>query len=70
MVEFVRIRLDAYARQIRRSVTNHDRELRRLIEQASSLDDLRLSTAAIGTVGRVTKLRFIRGWMRRPLESL
>ena len=68
LVDLVRIRLDAYARQIRRSVTNHDRELRRLIEEATSLDELRLSTAAIGTVGRATKLRFIRGWIARAAE--
>ena len=70
LVDLVRIRLDAYARQIRRSVTDHDRELRRLIDQATSLHELRLSTATIGTVGRVTKLRFIRGWIARPLQFL
>ena len=70
LVVLVRIRLDAYARQIRRSVTNHDGQLRRLIERATSLDELQLSTAAIGTVGRATKLRFIRGWIARPLKFL
>ena len=66
----MRIRLDAYARQIRRSVATHDMKLRRLIERATSLDELRLSVATIGTVGRETKLRFIRGWIARPLTFL
>ena len=53
-----------------RSVVEHDRTLRQAIERATSVRQLRLATATLGTVGRVTKLRFIRGGMRRPLEFL
>ena len=70
LVELVRLRRDAYARQIRRSVTEHDATLRRIIDRATSLQQLRASVASIQTVGRATKLRFIRGWMRRPLAFL
>ena len=70
LVELVRLRLDAYARQIRRSVTEHDATLRRLIDRATSLQQLRASVAPIQTVGRATKLRFIRGWIARPMTFL
>lgn len=70
LIGLATVRLDAYARQIHRSVTLHDRKLRALIEDATDLTELRLAVGSIGSIGRVTKIRFIRGWLARAVSFL
>ncbi len=66
----IRLREDAYVRQVRASVIAHESELRRIVKKAPTLKACRASIAAVRTVGKGTKLRFLRGWIARPLGFL
>lgn len=70
LCELIRLREDAYVRQVRASVIAHETELRRIVAKAPTLKACRTSIAAVRTVGKGTKLRFLRGWVSRPLGFL
>ncbi len=70
LFELIRLREDAYVRQVRASVIAHELELRRIVKKATTLKACRASIAAVRTVGKGTKLRFLRGWIARPLGFL
>lgn len=70
LCELIRLREDAYVRQVHASVIAHETELRRIVAKAPTLKACRTSIAALRTVAKGTKLRFLRGWVKRPLRFL
>lgn len=74
LFNLIRLREDAYVRQVRASVIVYDQKVRAVLDglsgSTSTVVQVRARLAKLGTVGTRTKLRFLRGWVARPLGFL
>ncbi len=74
LFELIRIREDAYVRQVRASVIAYDRKVHAVLDglsgSTSTVVRVRAELDALGNVATRTKLRFLRGWIARPLGFL